>query len=59
MEELMIWKVILYASLSVIGSVMLYNVVTLGLPARCDDECIAAMKQEAKYRMNHPDYYGR
>jgi len=55
----MMWKVILYASLSVIGSVMLYNVVTLGLPARCDNECIAAMKQEAKYRVNHPDYYGR
>ena len=55
----MIWKVILYASLSVIGSVVLYNIVTIGLPARCDSESIAAMKQEAKYRLNHPDHYGR
>lgn len=52
------WKVILYASLSVIFSILIYKVVTLGLPARCDSTCIAGMKQEAKYRMNHPDHYG-
>jgi hypothetical protein len=53
------WKFILYASLSVIGSIVLYSVVTVGLPSRCDSECIAAMKLDAKYRMNHPDHYGR
>lgn len=52
------WKVILYASLSVILSVLIYNAMTVGFPVRCDSTCIAEMKQEAKYRMNHPDHYG-
>jgi hypothetical protein len=53
-----IWKVVLYASVSVILSVMLYQVATLGFPVRCDDKCISDMRQEAHYRMHNPDQYG-
>lgn len=54
----MIWKVLLYASLSVILSVLVYHVVTLGFPVRCDNKCVNDMKQEAHYRLHNPDHYG-
>lgn len=54
----MTWKVVLYASLSVILGTLLYHVITLGFPVRCDNKCVNDMRQEAKYRMHHPDYYG-
>ena len=58
MEGEVMWKFMLYASLSVILSVLIYKVVTVGFPIRCDATCISDMNQEAKYRMSHPDHYG-